>query len=80
LKIVKELADSGTTVFLTTQYLVEANQLADRIAILHKSKIIASGTLSELIKFFPTTKYVENQPTGGPCWYPMPSWLSLLSS
>jgi len=64
-KIVKELADSGTTVFLTTQYLEEAEQLADRIAILHKGKIIASGTLSELKKTFPSTKveYVEKQPT-----------------
>ncbi|MGO4344328.1 ABC transporter ATP-binding protein [Paenibacillus sp. MCAF9] len=64
-KIVKELADSGTTVFLTTQYLEEAEQLADRIAILHKGKIIASGTLLELKKMFPSTKveYIEKQPT-----------------
>ncbi|MGO4697502.1 ABC transporter ATP-binding protein [Paenibacillus sp. 2TAB26] len=64
-KIVKELADSGTTVFLTTQYLEEAEQLADRIAILHKCKIIASGTLLELKKMFPSTKveYIEKQPT-----------------
>lgn len=64
-KIVKELAVSGTTVFLTTQYLEEAEQLADRIAILHKGKIIASGTLLELKKLFPSTKaeYVEKQPT-----------------
>lgn len=64
-KIVKEMADSGTTVFLTTQYLEEAEQLADRIAILHQGKIIASGTLSELKKLFPTTKveYVEKQPS-----------------
>ena len=44
-KTVKELADGGTTVFLTTQYLEEAEQLADRIAILHEGKIIANGTL-----------------------------------
>ncbi|MEK3916658.1 ABC transporter ATP-binding protein [Paenibacillus sp. FSL H7-0331] len=64
-KIVKDLAGSGTTVFLTTQYLEEAEQLADRIAILHKGKIIASGTLSELKKLFPSTKveYVEKQPS-----------------
>lgn len=47
-KMVKELADGGTTVFLTTQYLEEAEQLADQIAILHEGKIIASGTLEEL--------------------------------
>jgi ABC-2 type transport system ATP-binding protein len=64
-KIVKELADGGTTVLLTTQYLEEAEQLADRIAILHEGRIIASGTLSDLKKLFPTAKveYVEKQPT-----------------
>ncbi|WP_028562647.1 ABC transporter ATP-binding protein [Paenibacillus pinihumi] len=64
-KIVKELADGGTTVFLTTQYLEEAEQLADRIAILHEGRIIADGTLSELKKLFPSAKveYVEKQPT-----------------
>jgi ABC-2 type transport system ATP-binding protein len=64
-KIVKELADGGTTVLLTTQYLEEAEQLADRIAILHEGRIIASGTLSDLKKLFPSAKveYVEKQPT-----------------
>jgi ABC-2 type transport system ATP-binding protein len=64
-KTVKELAQNGTTVFLTTQYLEEAEQLADRIAILHEGKIIANGTLAELKKMFPATKveYVEKQPT-----------------
>ncbi|MDQ0878779.1 ABC-2 type transport system ATP-binding protein [Paenibacillus sp. V4I3] len=64
-KIVKELADGGTTVLLTTQYLEEAEQLAERIAILHEGRIIASGTLSELKKLFPSAKveYVEKQPT-----------------
>lgn len=64
-KVVKELADSGTTVFLTTQNLEEAEQLADRIAILHEGIIIVSGTLAELKKLFPPAKveYVEKQPT-----------------
>ena len=64
-KTVKELADSGTTILLTTQYLEEAEQLADRIAILHGGKIIASGTLDELKKLFPPTevKYIEKQPS-----------------
>ena len=64
-KMVKELAANGTTVFLTTQYLEEAEQLADRIAILHEGKIIANGTLAELKKLFPPAKveYVEKQPT-----------------
>jgi ABC-2 type transport system ATP-binding protein len=64
-KTVKELANNGTTVFLTTQYLDEAEQLADKIAILHEGKIIANGTLAELKKLFPPAKveYVEKQPT-----------------
>src|SRR5258708_4927494 len=64
-KAVKELADGGITVFLTTQYLDEAEQLADHIAILHEGKIIASGTLLELKKLFPPAQveYVEKQPT-----------------
>ena len=64
-KVVKELAVGGITVFLTTQYLDEAEQLADRIAILHEGKILASGTLMELKKLFPPAQveYVEKQPT-----------------
>ncbi|WP_434796398.1 ABC transporter ATP-binding protein [Terrisporobacter vanillatitrophus] len=62
---VKELANGGTTVFLTTQYLEEAEQLADKIAILHGGKIIALDTLEGLKKLFPPAKveYVEKQPT-----------------
>ena len=64
-KMVKELAGGGTTILLTTQYLEEAEQLADRIAILHGGKIIANGTLEELKKLFPPAKieYIEKQPT-----------------
>jgi len=64
-KMVKELADGGITVFLTTQYLDEAEQLADHIAILHEGTILASGTLVELKKRFPPAQveYVEKQPT-----------------
>ncbi|MGN7178818.1 ABC transporter ATP-binding protein [Cytobacillus sp. SAFR-174] len=62
---IKELAGSGTTILLTTQYLEEAEQLADRIAILHGGKIITTGTLSELKEMFPPAKveYIEKQPT-----------------
>jgi ABC-2 type transport system ATP-binding protein len=62
---VKELAGSGTTILLTTQYLEEAEQLADRIAILHDGKIITTGTLAELKEMFPPAKveYIEKQPT-----------------
>ena len=62
---VRELAGRGATVLLTTQYLDEAEQLADRIAILHQGRIIAGGTLTELKRLFPPAKveYVEKQPT-----------------
>jgi ABC-2 type transport system ATP-binding protein len=62
---VKELADHGTTVLLTTQYLDEAEHLADRIAVLHEGRIIANGTLAELKQLLPptTVEYVEKQPT-----------------
>ena len=62
---VKELAGKGTTVLLTTQYLDEAEQLADRIAILHQGRIIANGTLAELKQLLPPAEveYVEKQPT-----------------
>jgi len=64
-KTVKELASSGTTILLTTQYLEEAEQLADTIAILHGGQIIANGTLQELKKLLPPVKkeYIEKQPS-----------------
>jgi ABC-2 type transport system ATP-binding protein len=62
---VKELAEGGTTVLLTTQQLEEAEHLADRIAILHEHQIIVDGTLAELRALLPPAKveYVEKQPT-----------------
>ncbi|WP_115790387.1 ABC transporter ATP-binding protein [Arthrobacter silvisoli] len=62
---VKELARNGTTVLLTTQYLDEAEHLADRIAILHKGTIIQNGTLEELKRLLPPAEieYVEKQPS-----------------
>jgi ABC-2 type transport system ATP-binding protein len=64
-RTVKELAENGTTVMLTTQYLDEAEQLADRIAILHDGRIIVNGTLTELKQLLPPARveYVEKQPT-----------------
>lgn len=64
-QVIKELATQGTTVLLTTQYLDEAEHLADRIAILHQGRIIANGTLGELKALLPpaTVEYVEKQPT-----------------
>ncbi|MEV7635400.1 ATP-binding cassette domain-containing protein [Pseudarthrobacter enclensis] len=62
---VRQLAGQGTTVLLTTQYLDEAEQLADRIAILHQGTIIQNGTLTELKQLLPpaTVEYVEKQPS-----------------
>ena len=62
---VRQLAGRGTAVLLTTQYLDEAEQLADRIAILHQGRIIANGTLAELKQLFPPAQveYVEKQPS-----------------
>ena len=62
---IRKLAEHGTTVLLTTQHLEEAEQLADRIAILHEGRIIVNGTLAELKQLLPPAKveYVEKQPT-----------------
>ncbi|WP_207455863.1 ABC transporter ATP-binding protein [Herbiconiux sp. SYSU D00978] len=62
---VRQLVGKGTTVLLTTQYLEEAEQLADRIAILHRGRIIVDGTLAELKQLLPaaTVEYVEKQPS-----------------
>jgi ABC-2 type transport system ATP-binding protein len=64
-QVVRKLAEGGTTVLLTTQYLDEAEQLADRIAILHEGRIIVNGTLDELKQLLPPAEieYVEKQPT-----------------
>lgn len=64
-RTVTQLAASGTTVLLTTQYLEEAEQLADRIAILHRGRIIVNGTLAELKALLPPAQleYVERQPS-----------------
>jgi ABC-2 type transport system ATP-binding protein len=64
-RAVKELAGQGTTVLLTTQYLDEAEHLADRIAILHEGRIIAQGTLADLTRLLPPVEveYVEKKPT-----------------
>jgi ABC-2 type transport system ATP-binding protein len=50
---IQELNKRGTTIFLTTQYLEEADVLADTIAVLHQGKIVATGTAQELKKLVP---------------------------
>ncbi|MDF6023014.1 ATP-binding cassette domain-containing protein [Streptomyces sp. JH34] len=51
--IIRELVSTGVTVFLTTQYLEEADQLADRIAVLNNGRIAAEGTADELKRLIP---------------------------
>jgi ABC-2 type transport system ATP-binding protein len=53
--IVRELVADGTTIFLTTQYLEEADQLADRIAVIDQGRIVAQGTPEELKRLVPGT-------------------------
>ena len=64
-RAVRELADSGTTVLLTTQHLEEAEQLAHRIAVLHEGRILVDGTLDELRALLPPARveYVRKEPT-----------------
>ena len=52
-EIIRELVDGGTTIFLTTQYLEEADRLADRIAVLDGGRIVAEGTADELKRLIP---------------------------
>ncbi|WSF30260.1 ATP-binding cassette domain-containing protein [Streptomyces sp. NBC_01351] len=52
-QIIRELVTTGVTVFLTTQYLEEADELADRIAVLNNGKIAAQGTADELKRLIP---------------------------
>ncbi|MFC9297990.1 ATP-binding cassette domain-containing protein [Streptomyces sp. NPDC057011] len=52
-QIIRELVSDGVTVFLTTQYLEEADQLADRIAVLNDGRIAAEGTAEELKRLIP---------------------------
>ncbi|HUC06251.1 MAG TPA: ATP-binding cassette domain-containing protein [Acidimicrobiales bacterium] len=51
--IIRSLVSSGVTIFLTTQYLDEADQLADRIAVLDRGRIVAEGTAGELKRRIP---------------------------
>jgi ABC-2 type transport system ATP-binding protein len=62
---IRDLAHGGTTVLLTTQHLDEAEQLADRIAILHEGRILVHGTLAELKALMPPAQveYVTKQPS-----------------
>ena len=64
-EVVRGLSRRGVTVLLTTQHLEEAEQLADRVAILHGGRVLVHGTVDELKRLLPaaTVEYVEKQPT-----------------
>lgn len=53
--LVRELRDGGSTVLLTTHYLEEAEDLADRIAIMHQGRVAVAGTLDEVLRLYPAT-------------------------
>lgn len=55
-RTIRRLAKNGTTILLTTQYLEEADELADRIAVLNNGKIVANDTAEELKKLVPKSK------------------------
>ncbi len=52
-QIIRDLVAGGVTILLTTQYLEEADQLADRIAVLDQGKLVAQGTPDELKRLIP---------------------------
>jgi ABC-2 type transport system ATP-binding protein len=52
-QLIRELVAGGVTIFLTTQYLEEADELADRIALLDQGKLVAEGTADELKRRIP---------------------------
>ena len=64
-EMIRELQRDGITILLTTQYLEEAERLADRISILHGGRIIVEGTLADLRALLPPAQveYVERQPS-----------------
>ncbi|MFI5771838.1 ABC transporter ATP-binding protein [Streptomyces sp. NPDC051658] len=70
-ELVRELRDGGTTVLLTTHYLEEAETLADRLAIMHRGRIVAAGTTAEVTAARPARIRFE-LPEGVPAaWLPL---------
>ncbi|MFN4190479.1 MAG: ABC transporter ATP-binding protein [Pseudothermotoga sp.] len=58
-KIIEDLKEKGKTIFLTTHYMEEAEKLADKVLIMDHGKIIASGTVQELIRMVKMDSYIE---------------------
>jgi ABC-2 type transport system ATP-binding protein len=62
-QLIRTLLNEGTTVLLTTHYLEEAQELADRLAIMHRGRIVAHGTVSEVVDAYPA-RITFTPPTG----------------
>ena len=72
-EIIRRLVGDGVTVFLTTRYLEEADDLVDRIAVLDHGRIFAEGTAAELKRRVPGGHIRLQSPIGGPCGPPFES-------
>jgi ABC-2 type transport system ATP-binding protein len=74
--VIRELLAAGTTILLTTQYLEEADRLADRIAVLNHGRIVADDTPNALKRQVGSERLLlvlerpEDLPRAGPCWPP----------
>ena len=69
-EVITGLAGAGVTVFLTTQYLEEADQLADRIAVLDAGRVVAEGSAVQLKQQTPSYAWTSPHPgrTNTSCW------------
>jgi ABC-2 type transport system ATP-binding protein len=54
-RLIRELRERGSTILLTTHYLEEAESLADQLAIMHRGRIAASGSVSQIVSGHPAT-------------------------
>lgn len=72
-RLIRDVLVDGVTVLLTTHYLEEAEQLADRLAIMHQGEIVAGGTVAEVVADHPARIRYELPPGGAPPHSPQDS-------